>query len=175
MLTREDYLRYADRRAALSGIVQALLITRHMLFIGFSLTDDNFHRIVDDVRKAIRGTEGGPATTPLGTALLLRSDDLLAELWAGDLELVSMTDADTGTTAEAVRALEIALDRLLASVTQGASPLLDPAYDGVLTDEEREVRRLLMTLTAFASDEAKASPAWRPIADLLVGLGGSAS
>jgi len=49
VLTREDYLRYADRRAALAGIVQALLITRHMLFVGFSLTDDNFHRIVDDM------------------------------------------------------------------------------------------------------------------------------
>ena len=54
-MTRSDYLRYDDRRAALKGIVQALLITRHMLFIAFSMTDDNFHRIIEEVRKAVGG------------------------------------------------------------------------------------------------------------------------
>lgn len=44
---QQDYMRYQTRRSALSGIVQGLLITRHMLFIGFSLRDDNFHRIAD--------------------------------------------------------------------------------------------------------------------------------
>lgn len=40
-------MRYSTNRSALSGIVQSLLITRHMLFVGFSLKDDNFHRIID--------------------------------------------------------------------------------------------------------------------------------
>ena len=31
---REDYIRYHERRQALAGIVQAFLITKHMLFIG---------------------------------------------------------------------------------------------------------------------------------------------
>jgi hypothetical protein len=44
VLSRQDYMRFNDRRAALSSIVQALLITRHMVFLGFSLRDDNFHR-----------------------------------------------------------------------------------------------------------------------------------
>ena len=35
VLTRQDYLRYAEHWGALAGIVQALLITRHMLFVGF--------------------------------------------------------------------------------------------------------------------------------------------
>ena len=30
-----------------------MLITKHMLFVGFSLNDDNFHRIMDAVRGAI--------------------------------------------------------------------------------------------------------------------------
>src|SRR5204863_3761944 len=53
VLTRENFLTYRERREALSGIVQALLITRHMLFIGFSLEDDNFHSIVRAVRRAV--------------------------------------------------------------------------------------------------------------------------
>ena len=44
VLTRKDYIRYAENSAALGGIVQALMMTKHMLFVGFSLQDDNFHR-----------------------------------------------------------------------------------------------------------------------------------
>lgn len=65
VLTRRDYIRYAETSAALggaarcqydvqsscmmslsllAGILQALLMTKHVLFIGFSMTDDNFHR-----------------------------------------------------------------------------------------------------------------------------------
>jgi hypothetical protein len=38
----------------MAGIVQSTLITRHLLFVGFSLDDDNFQRIFDGVRKARR-------------------------------------------------------------------------------------------------------------------------
>eukprot|EP00301_Raphidiophrys_heterophryoidea_P007460 c12888_g1_i4.p1 GENE.c12888_g1_i4~~c12888_g1_i4.p1 ORF type:complete len:770 (-),score=192.16 c12888_g1_i4:90-2399(-) len=51
VLTREDYIRYSEKHQALAGIVQSLLITKHMLFIGFSLVDDNFHKIMDAVRR----------------------------------------------------------------------------------------------------------------------------
>ena len=52
MITKQDYIRFADRFAALSGIVQSMLLTRHLLFVGFSFDDDNFQRIFDSVRKA---------------------------------------------------------------------------------------------------------------------------
>ena len=39
---------YGYEREALSGIVQALLITKHMLFVGFSLTDDAFNQVLID-------------------------------------------------------------------------------------------------------------------------------
>jgi hypothetical protein len=56
-------MRYSTNRSALSGIVQSLLITRHMLFVGFSLKDDNFHRIIDVRRRRKQGRgrreEGG--------------------------------------------------------------------------------------------------------------------
>lgn len=52
VLTKSHYIRYAERYAALAGIVQASLLTRHLLFVGFSFDDDNFQRIYDPVRKA---------------------------------------------------------------------------------------------------------------------------
>ena len=45
-------IRYADNRKALAGICQALMLTKTMLFVGFSLQDDNFHSLFDAVKKA---------------------------------------------------------------------------------------------------------------------------
>lgn len=174
VLTREDYLRYDDRRAALAGIVQALLITRHMLFVGFSLTDENFHRIIDDVRKALRGVDDRATDQHrFGTALLLRENPLQEELWKDDLHLVSMSSRQTGsmTTPEAARTLEIFLDTLLAMESRGHVPLLDPAYEGMLTTEEIELRRLLTNMSVQASDDVRRSPHWKPIAELLQRFG----
>ncbi len=36
VLQRADYIRYELRRQALAGVVQSLLITKEMLFVGFS-------------------------------------------------------------------------------------------------------------------------------------------
>ena len=74
VITRDDYLGFPAGRRALAGIVQALLITRHMLFVGFSLRDDNFHQIAYDVRKAAPQRAGDAA---LGTALFLEQADML--------------------------------------------------------------------------------------------------
>ena len=171
VLTREDYLRYADRRAALAGIVQALLITRHMLFAGFSLSDDNFHRIADDVRKAIRH-RGAVATKlePFGTALFLERDGLVEELWKGDLNCVSLSSG-TRNTDDAARRLEVFLDLLLAESTSNTAHLLDDSYVTILTESEREIRDALRTLMASVSAPAQTSAAWQPVAALLGTLG----
>ena len=97
VLTREDYLRYPDRRGALAALVQALLITRHMLFVGFSLGDDNFHRIVDDVRKALG--DRGPEPEPFGTALMVRAPSFTQELWKDDLDIVALDEAEVALAA----------------------------------------------------------------------------
>lgn len=53
VLTRADYLGYNSNRDALSALVKAHLLTHHLLFVGFGLTDDHFHEIVHDVRRAL--------------------------------------------------------------------------------------------------------------------------
>ena len=55
----------------------ALLMTRQMLFVGFSLRDDNFLQIADDVRKVVRrGIDEHP---PFATALLIDEAVLMKE------------------------------------------------------------------------------------------------
>jgi hypothetical protein len=43
-------LEYDSNRSALAGIAQTKLLTKHLCFFGFSLTDDNFQKIISAVR-----------------------------------------------------------------------------------------------------------------------------
>jgi hypothetical protein len=179
VLTREDYLGYAKQRAALAGIVQALLITRHMLFVGFSLTDDNFHRIADAVRRAVRSSaQSTGEATPFGTTLTLVRRPLVEELWKKDLRWVSMTEPRSGAAEtdwdrqvlEAARHLEIFLDYLL-SQTRDAAHLLDDRYAAVLSPEEQELRAALDLFEDKLTPKARQAPAWEQIARVLASLG----
>ena len=180
VLTREDYLRYADRRQALAGIVQALLLTRQMLFVGFSLNDDNFHRIADAVRRARVPTGDRHRETAMdrfGTALVLSADPLLEALWMRDLDWVAMRDStaalDPASRSEAARRLDIFLDYVLAHAQTSARHLLDERYEGALSSDDAALSRLLRGLTTAAKDDpaARRAPAWARVERLLRELG----
>jgi len=172
VLTRDDYLRYAERRAALAGIVQALLITRHMLFVGFSLSDDNFHRVVHDVRNAIGGPDDRPEPEPFGTALTLEEKPLVDSLWKGDVQFVNVGGETNEGNAVAARRVEIFLDLLLARTSDPSAYLLDQSFDGVLTDADRALREALRRLKAeLAGTESWDAAAADPVHELLRRMG----
>ena len=79
VLTRSDYMSLVRERSALFGIVQALLVTKHLLFIGYSLRDEDFHQLVDEIRIAI-GSASSRQGGPLGTVLMIQ-DLPWARLW----------------------------------------------------------------------------------------------
>jgi len=176
VLTRAAYLRYADNRAALAAIVQALLITRHMLFVGFSLDDDNFHQIIDAVRKAV-GRSTRPRTTkaPFATSLALQSEEVVEELWREDLHWVSMVEAGRQVPAmEAGRTLEIFLDHVLAQ-TASTGHLMDPRFDAVLAEPERQLRDIMCRFLSEIDrmgPAVKETPAWVHVTRLIRSLGG---
>lgn len=177
VLTRAAYLRYADNRAALAAIVQSLLITRHMLFVGFSLDDDNFHQIIDAVRKAVGRRE--PATRePFATCLSLCREEVLEELWREDLHWVPVTETSAGDTADSMsgpaRMLEIFLDHLLAQ-TSAAGHLMDPRYDAILSAPERQLRDALQGFLGQAAGmdpEIQQTAAWALLQQMVRTLGG---
>jgi hypothetical protein len=167
VLSRDDYLGYGQRRAALRGVVQAMLMTRHMVFVGFGLSDDNFHAIAHDVRSALRaGDEAAPQ--PFGTALLVRDNPLFDDLWRGDITRAALApeDADIGVGA---RRVELMLDLVLAESEAGLSHFMDPAFDDLLDGGERDLRDALKRLW---TDHPGDGPAWEAVGELMKRLGG---
>jgi hypothetical protein len=177
VLTRSQYLEYGDLRTPLAGMVQALLMTRHMLFVGFSLVDDNFARLAYQVRRLLNA--GGQSDQRVGTVLFLRRDPLRERLWQQDLDPVAMTDED-GDEGEAARLLEVFLDRVAWKATRARGGveqlLLDKRYDGMVRPSaEADLRKRLRALAADATPEERATPAWQAVARALAELGAPGS
>jgi hypothetical protein len=167
VLTREDYLGYGQRRAALRGIVQAMLITRHMLFVGFGMSDDNFHAIAHDVRQAMRSGKAGGSRDPFGTALLVRERALFDKVWHGDIAALAMglEASDVGVGA---RRVDLLLDFILAEAESALTYFMDPSFTALLSPEERRLQEALTTIRDLPKDE---SPVWEALSVFLNRLG----
>jgi hypothetical protein len=168
VLTREEYLQFGDTRAALAGVLHSLLLTRHVLFVGTSMLDDDLIRIAHQVRSALQlqGSEAGRRT---GTVLTLREDAARARLWERDVETVAMAPRD-GSPAEAARRLEVLLDLIGCLSTPPTGYLLDPAYRGMLNEEEQQVSAALAHM-AGSLPEGSSSTAAQEVLALLDRLG----
>jgi hypothetical protein len=176
VLTRNDYLSVPSRHSALFGLVQAMLITKHMLFVGYSLTDEDFHQLVYEVRLARSDGDG----ERLGTVLTLFDDPLFDDLWAGDLTVVPMAPAPASEPSStdldnAARVLQIFLDLVAFEAADLDAFLLDETYEGLLTEPEQRLVHLLQPiLSELALDHAGDLPAARRVRQLLDELGATA-
>jgi hypothetical protein len=176
VLTRADYLNMPRQYGALMGLVQAMLLMRHMLFVGYSLTDEDFHELIYEVRQARNPAAGAPRK--VGTVLTLFKDPLADELWQGELEVVPMLDELkpsarrqlSRTRSDAGRTLEVFLDILAYRSATNAAFLLDDTYEELLDDRERQLRQLLL---ALANSPAIAAEAAGPVKELLTNMGWS--
>ena len=169
VLTRSDYLGFNSERAALSSIVKATLMTRHVLFVGFGMSDDHFHEIIHDVRRAVQST--GSSQNEVGTVLTLR-DDLLDRELLSELEFVPFaTSVSEPDYPAAARRLEIFLDAMLAFASDSHAYLLDKTYDAGLTDDERMLRQQLLSMVKAATPATKETTSWRVVESMLGELG----
>ncbi|NLA37492.1 MAG: hypothetical protein GX868_17645 [Actinobacteria bacterium] len=166
VFTRDDYLGAESNRAALFGIVQALLVTKRLLFVGYSLSDEPFHRLVHQIKVAT-----GKADGTLGTALVIDSP-AWKDLWKSSIELVSTgPSGKEDVLDENARTLRVLLDRVAHLATDISQHLLDPRYDGLLSDADRRVAAELRDLSAVASELTADSPLAVRIRAFLESLG----
>ena len=171
VLTRSDFVRYDSRSRPLGSVVQALMLTRHLLVVGASLTDDNFLRLAHEV-VAFR-EQGPPAEAPrppLGTVLDRRPVGGKARLWEGVFDYVAASGR--ARPEEQSRDLAIVLD-LIAAHAAGDSHLLDPRYADLLPDDEG--RAAAQAARDLATRVSTLGPSWEALARALADLGADGS
>lgn len=169
VLTREQYLRTGDHRAALSGVLHTLLLTRHVLFVGASMLDDDLIRIAHEVRSAL--SDLGPSSPRrLGTVLALSQDPARARLWERDVDTVSVGEGGQSPT-EAARRLEVLLDLVGCLACPPTGFLLDPAYRGMLDEDQAVLARVLAELDRQVHARPRPAQAWAQVDALLDRLG----
>lgn len=175
ILTRSDYQGFDENWRPVAAIVQALLMTKHMLFVGYSLSDENFIELGRGVSRVLTATttsDGHPPERRLvGTVVTLAQREELARTWQDDLRVVTIDPSTAKPSNVSARRLEIFLDRIAAVAAQDErSYVLDERYehllrDGVARELAAECRALARRL------EATDDPAWAPITDTLRALG----
>jgi hypothetical protein len=148
VLTRTDYARFDLRWRALASIVETLLVTRHMLFVGFSLDDPNFQRMVDTVRRAVLAADDTPGDEDqrIGTILEVNPTPYLAQVWSDEFHVAPMGLSRDDSVREQARLLEVFLDRVAAFAYPRSAYLLDPDAVGLLDEEELALKAHLVEL-----------------------------
>ena len=140
---------YCKEREALASIVQAMLMTKHMLFVGFSLDDPNFHQIVHDVRRVTHGhtvdtdqTKEAKSPRKMGTNLTLFNEPLSKSLWKNDLDWLPMLDEgySDDRIGVASRHLEIFLDQLALESTDATRHVLDSDFQESLSPPDQQMK-----------------------------------
>lgn len=151
VLTTSQYQRHEIDGRPLYGLVQGLLMTSHLLFVGFSLSDGAYLKLAEEVDRIYRKSTG--TDSPVGTALGL--DSLADESKALDAAFRHIAfRSDDGDLNLAARRLEIFLDRMAwsASRTAGGAHeyLLDDHYRDLIGDDTEALHRSLAALVATA-------------------------
>jgi SIR2-like domain len=144
-LTRTDFVRFDAYRRPLAGVLQTLLMSRHVLFVGASLNDDNVLRLVYETAEFLHRHGRGPE---MGTVVTLRPDELRSSLYEGQFSFVA-TGGEDATDEDAARQVEILLDAVATYASSTSAYLLDPRYEALLDDEgERRAAAVAHDLAA---------------------------
>lgn len=185
---------YSATYGPVGSIVHSLMLTKHLLVVGTSLTDDNFLRLAYEVSNYLNAAPGGSQQTkePFGTVLSLRADATKQQLWDGTFYLVGASDepdpVDEGWTPDdAEQARKITQDRrardlsiMLDYIAMEASLdnyLLDPRYRALLKPEEQTAAERASALAAAMNamnHSGAEDTGWKRLHDVLRELGDGA-
>ncbi|WP_033335472.1 MULTISPECIES: SIR2 family protein [Actinomycetes] len=127
VLTRRRFVTFDASAKPAGSLLQSMLLTKHLLVVGASLTDDNVSRLtleVDEFRK-VNKLKG-----EFGTFLDVSDDQIRRLLWSDQLDWISCRGSDT---ADRVRYMELFLDAVAAYASTDSSWLLDQRFEGLLS------------------------------------------
>ncbi len=167
VLTRRQFVLYDVTSRPAGSVLQTLLLTRHLLVVGTSMSDDNVLRLTHEVSeyRKIHQQEGAYATL-----LDISEDHGRRELWSGELEYISLADDRADSAGARARRLEVFLDAVGAYAGARSTPwLLDGRFAGLLSAEDQELAHELRQLRTRL--HKRPHEVWGPVTDHLDSLG----
>ncbi|MFD6165162.1 SIR2 family protein [Oerskovia sp. NPDC060287] len=197
VLSRSSFVRYDTRWKPVGSLVQSLMMTKHLLVVGASMTDDNLLRFAYEVaglreELVAAGAPGGPGSE-IGTVVHLADDVAFSRLWAGRFDVVVASpplpddgapahattsrgekEAEAARRRRAARGLTVFLDTVAMHAERDAPHLLDDRYLPASPDEAALVRRLREDAHAVrqrADVGGDRSAGWRELAEALERFG----
>lgn len=172
VLTRRHMVRYDAANKPSAALLQSLLLTKHLLFVGVSFTDDNLIRLVHEVEAyrdehLPKSRRRSDAPSPFASVIdpAPAADEARAQLWDGRIDWVR---ARHELGVDSFRSQEILLDQIAMCASRDASWLLDERFEGMLNPEDRELAELARRLRAALPSE---SDTWRGLVAALDRLG----
>ena len=184
VLTAEDYAKYeSSGQAALGGLVQAELMTSHMMFTGFSMTDANFKRLIDSVMDAY----GDDQANREGAGTIISLGELKPEIKKqfqdygigtvaiGESLGWNKYDKSDPSNTNPAREMEIFMDYLLLKCTDTAYPIFSSKFESALTHSEKSLRNHLRQFLNELPHEVTKAPAWSKVKRMFKTLGSQSS
>lgn len=163
VLTRSQYFAFDTRSVPLAAVVQSQMVTKHLLFIGYSLNDVNFIRLAHQVRELFERFETDPRDrAPVGTVVTLGPRPADQILWEGDLRYLAVdTNGEEGS-----RQVEILLDCIAQRACDESQYLLDSRYANLLHEADADLANGLNAVRVSASRSAPTA-AWERMRSVL--------
>ncbi|WP_454042578.1 SIR2 family protein [Cellulosimicrobium sp. Marseille-Q8652] len=191
VLSRSSFVHYDTRWKPVGSLVQSLMMTKHLLVVGASMTDDNLLRFAYEVAGLRASIEKrAPGAPEIGTVVHLADDAAFSRLWKGRFDVVvptldaadrigtstptpepaesdeALRDREAAERRRAARALTVFLDVVAMHAERDASHLLDDRYADERGDEAVSLVADLRSM-AKAARRIGTDDAWTQLADTL--------
>ena len=141
VLSRSDYIGAAATHVALRGIVQALLMTRHMAFIGYGLAEDEFHQLMHEVRNVRSAAPG----EHIGTVLVGSGIPHFNAIWP-EMDMVETAETSDEDPSDQFRRLWMLVDWIGMNASSDASYIIDETFGYLRGQHEEEFAALVEQL-----------------------------
>jgi hypothetical protein len=140
VLTRGTFLRFDTKSRSLLSLLEATILLRHLVVVGFSFTDPNFLRAIDGARQVLKQSRGMRDKRQLFTGLVVgRKDRFRQDVWP-DANFV-----DFGEPPDGGRLQLIFLDRV-NSLVETQAHFLDERFRALLTEQEQTLASSIQAL-----------------------------
>lgn len=169
VLTRSQFAGF-DAAAGPSGaVLQSLLLTKHLLVIGTSMSDPNVLRLIDGVERYRQVHTKDETQRRLGTVVDVDGEPARRRLHSGSFDWISMAGV---AIADRARQIEVLLDQVAMYASSDMTWLLDPRFADLHDSPATGEIAMRLRDVAQQLESLPLGPAWSRVRDNLAAWGG---